>query len=76
MSTSPALLTEIIYMYLAEDMTEGETDPDPDEFLEIVKIPLDEMVDMILRGEIQDAKTQAAVMKVWVMKQKEKRERE
>ena len=71
LSTSPALLTEIIYLYLAEDMTEGETDPDDDEFLEIVRIPLEEMVDMILRGEIQDAKTQAAVIKVWAMKQKE-----
>jgi ADP-ribose pyrophosphatase len=68
LATSPALLTEIIYLYLAEDMTPGETDPDPDEFLEIVHIPLEEMVDMILRGEIRDAKTQAAVLKVWAMK--------
>jgi ADP-ribose pyrophosphatase len=49
-------------------MTPGDVDPDEDEFLEIVKIPLDEMVDMILRGEIMDAKTQAAVLKVWAMK--------
>ena len=68
LATSPALLTEIIYCYLAEDMTPGETDPDPDEFLEMVKIPLDELVDMILSGEVQDAKTQAAVLKVWAMK--------
>ena len=72
LATSPALLTEIIYMYLAEDLTPGEVDPDEDEFLEIVHIPLEEMVDMILRGEIQDAKTQAAVIKVWAMKQKQK----
>ncbi len=39
LATSPALLTEIIYMYLAEDLTEGETDPDEDEFIEFVKIP-------------------------------------
>ena len=71
LATSPALLTEIIYCYLAEDMTSGETDPDPDEFLEIVHVPLDEMVDMILRGEIRDAKTQAAVLKVWAMKRKQ-----
>ena len=70
LATSPALLTEIIYMYLAEDLTEGETSPDDDEFIEYVKIPLDDMVDMILRGEIQDSKTQAAVLKVWAMKQK------
>ena len=49
-------------------MVEGETDPDPDEFLEMVKIPLEDMVDMILSGEVQDAKTQAAVLKVWAMK--------
>ncbi len=71
LSTSPALLTELIYIYLAEHMTPGETDPDDDEFLEIVHIPLDELVAMIIRGEIEDSKTQAAVLKVWAMKQKE-----
>ncbi len=70
LSTSPALLTEIIDLYLAEDMTPGETDPDDDEFLEIVHIPLGELVDMIIRGEVEDAKTQAAVLKVWAMKHK------
>ena len=70
LATSPALLTEIIYMYLAEDLAEGEMSPDDDEFIEFVKIPLEEMVDMIIRGEIQDSKTQAAVLKVWAMKQK------
>ena len=61
--TSPALLDEVIHMYLAEDFTMGETDFDDDEFLEIVKIPLDEMVRMVMRGEIPDAKTQTAVMR-------------
>lgn len=67
--TSPALLTEIIYMYLAEDLTPGDTDFDEDETLELVEIPLDELVGMIIRGEVQDSKTQAAVLKVWAMKQ-------
>ncbi len=71
LSTSPALLTEIIYIYLAEHMTPGAVDPDEDEFLELVEIPLDELVDMIIRGEVEDSKTQAAVLKVWAMKQKE-----
>ena len=68
--TSPALLSEVIYMYLAEDMTPGDTHPDPDELLDIVKIPLEDMVDRIIRGEITDSKTQAAVLKVWAMKQR------
>ena len=73
LATSPALLSEIIYVFLAEDMTEGEWDPDEDECLEMVKIPLDELVSMILRGEVEDAKTQAAVLKVWAMKKMEQK---
>jgi len=69
LNTSPALLTEVIHMYLAEDLTLGDTEPDDDEFIEIVKIPLADMVDKIVRGEISDSKTQAAILKVWVMKQ-------
>lgn len=70
LATSPALLTEKIDLYLATDMTPGETDPDEDEFLEILHIPLDILVDMILRGEVEDAKTQAAVLKAWAMLQR------
>ena len=51
-------------------MVPGDCDPDEDEFLEIVKIPLEELVDMILRDEVIDVKTQAAVLKVWAMKKK------
>ena len=68
--TSPAILTEVIHLYLAKDLIPGETDFDEDEFIEIVKIPLDVLAGMIISGEVTDAKTQAAVMKVWAMKQK------
>ena len=64
---SPALLNEKIYMYLAEDLSFGDCDPDDDEFLEIVKIPLPELVDMVLRGEVEDGKTQAAVLRAHAM---------
>jgi len=60
---SPAILDECISMYLAEDLTFGETDPDDDEFLEIVRIPLEELCEKIACGEIEDGKTQAAVLK-------------
>ena len=61
---SPALLTERIHMFLAEGLTFGETDPDDDEFLEIVKMPLSELVEMVMNGEIEDAKTQTMALKV------------
>lgn len=60
---SPAILSEKIYMYLAEDLSFGDCNPDDDEFLEIIKIPLDDLVDMVLSGEIEDGKTQSAVLR-------------
>ena len=61
--SSPAILDECIHMFLAEGLEFGETDLDEDEFIETVKIPVDELVGMIMRGEIIDGKTQAAVMR-------------
>jgi ADP-ribose pyrophosphatase len=60
---SPAILSEKIYMYLAENLSFGECDPDDDEFLEVIKIPLDELVEMVLNGKIEDGKTQSAVLR-------------
>lgn len=67
---SPAILTERISMYLAEGLTFGETEYDEDEFIEIVRIPLEKLVEMIVNGEIEDAKTQSAILKVWYLKNK------
>ena len=64
---SPALINEKIYMYMAQDLNYGECDPDEDEFLEVIKIPLKNMVDMVLRGEIEDGKTQSAVLHAYTL---------
>ena len=61
--STPAILDEKIDLYLAEGLTFGETDPDEDEFLEIVKIPLAELVDRAMAGEITDGKTLVAILK-------------
>ncbi len=70
MYPSPALMDEVIYMYLAEELNMGEQHLDEDEFLRCVRVPLDTLVDMILHGEIKDAKTQTAVLKVKMIKDK------
>ena len=57
--------TEIIYMYLAQELSFAEQDLDEDEFLDVVKIPLDEAYEMVIRDEIPDAKTQIAILKAW-----------
>lgn len=64
---SPAILDEKIYMYLAEDLEFGDTDPDDDEFIEIVKAPLSDLVDMVIEGKIPDGKTQAAILRAHAM---------
>ncbi len=62
---SPALIDEKIDLYLAEGLTFGECDLDDDEFLDVVKIPLCDLVDEALAGNVPDGKTQLAVLKVW-----------
>lgn len=69
--TTPAFVDEVIDMYLAEGLTFGDRDLDEDEFLDVVRIPLEKLVDMILQGDVTDAKTQAAVLKVWALKKKQ-----
>lgn len=60
---SPALVSEVIHLYLAEELTFGERELDEDEFLDVEYIPLSELKAMVMRGEIADAKTQIAVLK-------------
>ena len=69
---SPGYCGEIIWLYAAKGLHEGKTDLDEDEFLEAEKFPLKTAVDMILNGEIKDAKTQAAVLKVAELKRRGK----
>ena len=61
--TTPALIDEVIHMYMAEGLTFGQTDLDEDEFIEVERIPLNELVDRICRGEVPDSKTQACVLR-------------
>ena len=72
--TSPAILDEVIDMYLAEDLTEGETDFDEDEFLAPVRIPLKDLVDDVMAGKIPDVKTQAAALRVWELLRRREQE--
>lgn len=62
-ATSPGFSTEILHIYLALGLKRGESHPDEDEFLNVEKHPLSELVDMIMAGEIDDAKTVIAVLK-------------
>ena len=60
---TPGYCNEIIYMFAAKDLEMGNATPDDDEFLDLVKIPFESAVKMVITGEIKDAKTVAAVLK-------------
>ena len=66
--TTPALLDERIHLYLAEGLSFGERELDEDEFLSWERVPLSELVEKVMRGEIADSKTQIAVLKVHLLK--------
>lgn len=65
---TPGYCCEIIWMYAAMGLKFGSQNLDDDEFLNVVRIPLEKAVEMILSGEITDAKTQAAVLKLKILK--------
>ncbi len=53
---------EVLYLYLCQGLTPGEMDPDENEALDVEKISLDQLYSMIIHGEIEDAKTQVAIL--------------
>lgn len=65
---SPGYTDEVIYMYAATDLSYGEAEPDEDEFINLVKMPLNKAVKLVLDGEIPDSKTQVAVLKAEILK--------
>lgn len=61
--TTPALIDEVIHMYLATDLVEGKQHLDEDEFINTLRMPLSKAVQKVMNGEIKDAKTQTILLK-------------
>jgi ADP-ribose pyrophosphatase len=57
MFTTPGFTDERIHLFLATDLVRGESKREADEFIEIETVPLSAALEMVRRGEIQDAKT-------------------
>ncbi len=64
---APGCYGETLHLFLAKGLhMEGQC-LDPDEFLNVERIPFSEMVHRCMSGEIEDAKTVAAVLKAKVL---------
>lgn len=55
--TTPGFTDEQIHLYLATNLSRGETAYDPDEFMSVVPMPLSQALAMVRDGEITDGKT-------------------
>jgi ADP-ribose pyrophosphatase len=62
MQPSPGFCQELLYLYLARDLTFVGLKPDEDEFLELVRMPFDQALRMAADGQIADAKTALALL--------------
>ncbi len=61
---TPGFCSEVVYIYAAFGLYEGKANPDEDELIETERVPLNRLVDMVLSGDITDAKTCVAILKL------------
>ena len=59
---SPGWCTEFMYAYLATELSPAQLEADFDEDIAVIRVPLADTLDLITRGEIQDAKSVASLL--------------
>lgn len=64
---SPGFCDERLHMYLAQGLHQKKQHLDQDEFLNVLTMPFDQLVEQVMDGTIIDAKTVAATLKVKVL---------
>lgn len=69
---TPAYCCEQIHLFGATGLAFTAQSLDEDEFVEVKKFPLEQVVEMIKNNEICDGKTQAAVLKFYLLMQDDK----
>lgn len=60
---SPGVFDEVVHLFLATELTQGEPDPEHYEDIETLRIPLRQAVGMVLDGSINDGKTAVALFR-------------
>lgn len=59
---TPGFCSELLHIYLARDLTSCGQRLEYDEYLEVVKLPFKDALDMVFSGEINDGKTMIALL--------------
>ena len=68
--SAPGILTEYLHLYLAEDLEASQLDPDENEELDLIELTMDEALDAIESGEIEDAKSIAGISRYYIRQQR------
>lgn len=63
--TSPGFCTELMHIFVATNLQPGHAHPDDGEDLELVRMPLAQALNQVMRDEISDAKTVAGLLAYW-----------
>ena len=71
--TSPGYTSEKAYMFLATDLEEGKQNLDEDEFLKVLKIPVDEIKDFLNKNEVYSSNTLVPILLYLLDKKEEKK---
>jgi len=60
---SPGFCRETLFLYLALDLQQGAVHPDENELLSVEPVGIDDLIEMIMKNEIPDAKSIIGIMK-------------
>lgn len=55
--TSPGFSTEKVYIFLAENLVKGDQELEAGEYIDVLTYKIDDLVEMIEKGDIIDSKT-------------------
>jgi ADP-ribose pyrophosphatase len=61
--SSPGVFDEIIHLFAATGLSQGAAQPEADEEIELLRLPLDQVLQMAADGRISDGKTMAALLR-------------
>ncbi len=60
--SAPGFCSELLHLYMAENLTPSRLPGDEDEEIELERIPADQAIRLAVTGQIRDAKTLAGVL--------------
>lgn len=66
--TSNSVCNEVGYIFLAEDLSFGKSNPEETEDLKIIKIGLKQAYDLVMKNKITDSLSVAGILKATILK--------